>query len=331
MRTQRGERVERCWRWPTLGRLVLACVLVLGCEARFVDPHPPELSLLSREHSLKVVDAPMVYGLIFDLHLPDASECARIKARLTETFRATLLPSGRQGLEMAAQDLSPGCVQSGSRQVSISAYESQLGLAEARFGAARVRPLLIYFNNVELPPPFALQSSISSLRSRPVGAPLMWALSTPEAIQGINFEQRTPWTYSADPGLTAPIEALARAQLPFVQLEQPPVDGFPLFSAQELTWVREFKGCTSLSTLSGANFTYGAKAVRLDPARPPRIRVAPPSAQLPQPRDGKLQPLVVRYEVEACRAWCERLYDTPPDGELLVWNTTSRCLLKSAP
>ena len=232
---------------------------------------------------------------------------------------------------MAPQDLSPGCMQPGSREVSISAYESQLRAAEGRFGAGRVRPLLLYFNNVELPPPAGLQSSLLSLRSRPTGAPLLWALSTPEAIQGITFEQKAPWTYSAEPGLTASLETLARAQFPLVQHEQPPVDGSPLFSSQELTWVREFKGCTSLASLSGANFTYGPQAVRVDPARPPRIRVGSSSAQVPQPRDGKLQPLVVRFELEACRAWCERLYDAPPDGELVVWNTTSRCLLKSAP
>jgi hypothetical protein len=331
MGTQRGERFVRSGRSPVLGQLVVALVLVLGCEARFVDPHPPELSLLSREQTLKVVDAPTVYGLIFDLHLPDASECARIKSRLTETFRATLLPPGRPGLELAAQELSPGCVQPSSREVSLSIYESQLSLAESRFGAGRVRPLLIYFNNVELPPPSGLQSSLRALRARSVGAPLLWALSTPDAIQGLTFEQKAAWTYSADPGLTGPLEQQARTKLPLVQLEQPPVDGFALFSSQELTWVREFKGCTRLPSLSGANFTYGPQAVRVDPARPPRIQLANTLTQGPLPRDGKLQPLVVRFEIEVCRAWCERLYDAPPDGELVVWNTTSRCLLKSAP
>ncbi|MFY0564939.1 hypothetical protein ACN28E_13865 [Archangium lansingense] len=311
---------------------MLALVLVLGCEARFVDPHPPELSLLSREQTLAVVDAPMVYGLIFDLHLPDASECSRIKSKLTAAFRAVMLPPGRQGLEMPAQDLSPSCVQLSSRQLSVSTYEQQLLLAESRFGTGRVKPVLIYFNNVELPPPPNLQYSFYSLRQRSTGVPLLWALSTPDSTQGLTFEQKASWTYSGDSVLTTPLEQVARTQLPLVQLEQPPADGFPLFSSQELTWVREFKGCTRLSTLSGANFTYGTQAVRVDKTRPPRIQVtASGSQQGPTPRNGKLQPLVVRFELEVCRANCDRLYDVPPDGELVVWNTTSRCLLKSAP
>lgn len=302
---------------------------MLGCEARFVDPNPPDISLLAREQTLKVVDAPMVYGLIFDLHLPDATECNRIKSRLAETFRAVLLPPGREGLEMPAQELSPGCRQTNFRQVSLLAYEQQLSAAESRFGAGRVKPVLIYFNNVELPPPPSLQSSFYTLRQRSVGAPLLWALSTPESIQGINFEQKASWTYSADAGLTSSLEQVARSQLPLVQLEQAPAEGFPLFTPQELAWVREFKGCTRLSTLSGANFTYGTQAVKVDKARPPRFRLTASTPQQgPVPRNGTLQSQVVRFELEVCRANCDRLYDAPPDGELVVWNTTSRCLLK---
>jgi hypothetical protein len=337
-RTNPDGRAERGWREHVsahrgLGpcRLALVLVLVLGCEARFVDPYPPELSRLRREQVLKVMDAPTVYGLVFDLHLPDATECGRIKARLAETFRAALLPPGREGLEMSAQDLSPNCVQLNTRQLSASAYDQQLRAAEDRFGAGRVKPLLIYFNNVELPPPAGLRSSFYMIRGRVSGAPLLWALATPEAIQDITFDQTAPWTYSADPGLTAGLEGKARTQFPLVQLEQPPADGFPLFTPQELAWVLEFKGCTTLSTLSGTNFTYGPQAVRLDKARPPRFQVSVPTQQVPAPRDSKLQPLTVRFELEVCRAYCNRLYEPPPDGEPVVWNTTPRCLLKSAP
>jgi hypothetical protein len=311
-------------------RLALALVLVLGCEARFVDPYPPELSRLRRGLELKVVDAPMVYGLVFDLHLPDATECNRIKSRLTQTFRAALLPPGREGLEMPAQDLSPGCVQLNTRQLSTSTYEQQLRVAEERFGSGRVKPLLIYFNNVELPPPLGVQSGFNWLRGRSSGAPMLWALATPEARQGVTFDQTAAWTYSSDPGLTTGLEGVARTKLPLVQIERPSADGYPLFTSQELTWVREFKGCTTLSTLSGVNFTYGPQAIRLDATRPPRFRVTVPQQQGPAPRDSKLQPLVVRFEIEVCRAHCERSYE-PPNGEPAVWNTTPRCLLKSTP
>jgi hypothetical protein len=223
---------------------VLGAVLAAGCEARFVDPYPAELVLLQRELVVKVEDAPMVYGLVFDLNLPDATECSRVKARLASTLRAALLPSGRTGLEMAAQDLSPGCVQTGSRRLSLTAYEQQLRQAETRYGAGRVRPLLLYFNNVELPPPYLLQSDFLSLKNQGTNAPVMWALGPNKATQGMGFDLIRPWTYSGDPRLTAQLEDAGAPQFPLVQYPQPPAAGFPLFTAEELSWALQFKGCT---------------------------------------------------------------------------------------
>jgi hypothetical protein len=312
---------------------VLALVLVLvGCESHFVDPTPPEISLLSREQVVKVVDAPLVYGLVFDLNLPDATECNRTKARLTERFRAALLPAGRVGQEMPAQDLSPGCVQMNTRRLNLSAYDEQVRAAEARFGVGRVRPVLLYFNNVELPPSGGLQSDFFAIRNRSSGVPLLWALSTPEAVQGLSFDQTSAWTYSSDPGLTTKLEETARTQLPLIQQEQLPADGYPLFTAQELAWVLEFKGCTRVTALTGTNFTYGLQTVRVDKARPPRFQLKlPPQPPGPAPRTSTLKPLTFRFDLEVCRAHCERLYSEPPDGELVAWSTTPRCLLKGSP
>ncbi len=316
------------------GPLLLALVLVLvGCESHFVDPNPPEISLLPREQVLKVVDAPLVYGLIFDLHIPDATECSRIKARLAERFRAALLPAGRVGQEMPAQDISPGCVQLNTRRLNLGAYDEQVRAAEARFGVGRVKPLLLYFNNVELPPSGSLQSDFFSIRSRSSGVPLLWALSTPEATQGLYFDQTSAWSYSSDPGLTTRLEETARTQLPLIELEPTPKDGYALFTADELSWVLEFKGCTRMTTLTGTNFTYGTQAVRVDKARPPRFQLKlPPQPPGPFPRNSTtLKPQTYRFELEVCRAHCERLYSVPPDGELVAWHDTPRCLLKGSP
>jgi hypothetical protein len=231
---------------------------------------------------------------------------------------------------MQEQDLSPGCVQLNNRQFSSITYEQQLRAAETRYGTGRVKPLLLYFNNVELPASPGVQSTFNVLRGRTSGAPLLWALATPEAMQGIIFDKTASWTYSTDPGLTTALEGMARTQLPLLHLEQPPVEGYPLFTPQELTWVLEFKACTFNNSLSGTNFTYGPQTVRLDASRPPRLRVSIPPQQAPVPRDGKLQPLVIRYELEVCRAYCDRLFEPSPHEEAVIWNTTPRCLLKSA-
>jgi hypothetical protein len=309
---------------------VLSAVLGAGCEARFVDPYPADLLLLQREVVVKVEDAPLVYGLIFDLHLPDAAECNRAKTRLTAAMRALLLPSGRTGIELEAQDLSPGCVQKGSRRLSLTAYDQQLRLAEARFGVGRVRPLLLYFNNVELPPPYELQSDFLTLKNQGTNAPMTWTLAPAKAVQGMGFDLIRPWTYSGDPRLTAPLEEPARTQLPLVQYTQPSADGFPLFTAAELSWALQFKGCTRTTTLNGVNFTYGPQATVVNRATPPRMRVTVPPQQPPRPRN-QLQDMVTRFEVEVCRKNCERTFEPPPDGQPLVWNKTPACLLKGVP
>jgi len=337
-RTARQERHRQGGPgWPAGSRhvvrvlgAVLGAVLAAGCEARFVDPYPADLVLLPRELVVKVEDAPMVYGLVFDLNLPDATECSRVKARLTSTLRAALLPSGRTGLEMVAQDLSPGCVQTGSRRLSLTAYDQQLRQAETRYGAGRVRPLLLYFNNVELPPPYLLQSDFLTLKNQGTNAPVMWALGPNKATQGMGFDLIRPWTYNGDPRLTSQLEDAARTQFPLVQYPQPPVEGFPLFTAEELSWALQFKGCTRASTLSGVNFTYGPQATVVSRATPPRMRITLPAQQPPRPRN-QLTDMVTRFEVEVCRDNCERTFEPPPDGQPVVWNKTPACLLKGVP
>lgn len=309
--------------------MALLGALLGGCETYFVDPHPPDISTLSREQVLKAQDLPLVYGLIFDLHIPNADECTRVKEQLTAAFRTALLPPGRKGMEMYAQDLSPGCVQPSSRSYSYSQYADQVRQAEELFGRGRVKPVLLYFNNVELPLPSGLREDFINLQYGGGNAPLLWALTTQEVLSNTRFAQNAPWTYSSDPRLTARLAELARAQLPFIQLEQPSAEGVALFTPQELSWVREFKGCTRPGGLDGTNFVYGPQSLTVNAAQPPRFRVTVPQ-QEPVPRNQKLEPVTVRFTLEVCREKCERFFPTP-EGELLAWSATPRCFLTGTP
>jgi hypothetical protein len=327
-RTQSRQRRNQGGRG--LGWVVLMSTLLPGCETYFVDPHAPDLSTLPREQVVKVRDAPVVYGLLFDLNLPNASECTRLKNQLTTAFRAALLPTGREGMELPARDLSPDCVQRGSREYPSFTYENDSREAVNRFGEERVRPVLLYFNNVELPLPLNLQRDLNQLQELSRAPAQVWALATPDALSGVRVAQSAPWTYSTDPRLTAKLEETARAQLPFLELERPPSDGFLLFTPKELSSVREFKGCTSSRTLSGVNFTYGTHATPVDAGRPLRFQLDIPK-QSPVPRTQKLQPVTFSFSLEVCHERCERFYPALPDGELLAWNATPRCFLTGSP
>ncbi|ATB43581.1 hypothetical protein CYFUS_009061 [Cystobacter fuscus] len=312
----------------SLGGLALLGALLAGCETYFVDPYPPDISTLPRERVMKVRDTPVVYGLIFDLHIPNAAECTRVKGQLTATLRAALLPPGREGMELSVHDLSPGCVQPSQRTYPYTRYAEQHAAAVARFGQGRFKPVLLYFNNVELTLPPSLREDFINLQNGGGNSPQVWALTTQEVLSNIRFTQSALWTYSSDPRLTAKLEELARAQLPFIQHEQPPAGGFALFTSQELSWVREFKGCTYATGLSGMNFVYGPQTLTVNAAYPPRYQVTVPT-QEPVPRNQKLEPVTIRFALEACREHCERFFSTS-EGELLSWNATPRCLLSGS-
>ncbi|MET0400997.1 MAG: hypothetical protein ABW123_01285 [Cystobacter sp.] len=309
-----------------LGWGALACALLSGCETYFVDPHAPELDTVTRQQVVKTHDAPLVYGLIFDLNIPDNAECQRVKASLSSTLRAALLPPGREGMELPARDLSPGCVQGASREYFSSIYDADSRMAELRFGPGRVKPVLFYFNNVNLPLPDVLRQTFESLQQLPELSAEVWALAAMEALLSTRFSQSAPWTYSTDPRLLTQFLDTARAQLPFIEFEPSPPEGHPLFTARELSGALEFKGCTPLSGLSGLNFPYGPTPVRVDRSRPPRFLVDVPHVA-PQPRGAKLEPVTFRFSLEVCRSNCERFAYTQPDHAFLAWNATPRCFV----
>lgn len=289
-----------------------------------MDPYPAELERLPRSHVIPVQPAPVVYGLVFDLYLADAAECERVHQKLSSAMRAAMLPPGREGMELTAQDLSPGCsVPPGSRRFDTAAYNAAYAAAQQRFGANRVRPLLVYFNNLALPMSESLRFDLQTLRTAG-SAPLIWALTLQSSTRtDLPFDVSRTWTHSADPALTAPLEESARQVLPLDQLLPGP-EGFPVFTATEQATILEFKGCTGAEKIAGLNFTYGPNATAVSAARPPRVTVTLTTAR-PAAR-GTLQSQTVTYEVEVCRAHCDRSYE-PPEGLAVIWHTTAGCQL----
>jgi hypothetical protein len=294
-----------------------------GCEGRFVDPYPAELERLQRSHVVQVQPAPVVYGLVFDLYLADATECTRVQQLLRTRMRSAM---GTAARELAAQDLSPGCSATpGSRRFDTAAYAAAFEAAQQQLGRGRVRPVLLYFNNLALPMPESLRFDLQTLRSGG-SAPLIWALTLQSTTRtDLPFDVSHTWTHSADPALSAPLEASARQLLPLDQL-MPGPEGFPVFTPAEQAGIRAFKACSGNGQVFGLNFTFGPQSTTVSAANPPRVTVTLATTR-PEAR-GSVQPLTVRYEVEVCRAHCERSYE-PPDGLPVIWSTTSGCLLKA--
>src|SRR5512140_1384648 len=92
--------------------------LLAGCPTGFVDSHPPVLETVERTIEVPPVDAPIVYEIVFDVHLANASDCAAVLARVASSARAVMLLPGAAGAELPLYDLTGGtCRQQADRTI----------------------------------------------------------------------------------------------------------------------------------------------------------------------------------------------------------------------
>jgi hypothetical protein len=310
------------------GAALLALAACTG--TRFVDPHPPELVRLDREYQPTEVEEPVVYAVIFDLHIADPTECEPVKTRLRQQLRDAMLASGRRGGELPAQDLSPTCVQQPDRSMNEEAFNAAVVSMEGIFGARHVRPILVYFNNVDLPIPNALKTDLVNLRhlanQRGAPVPMLWGLGLPRLLSDTTFDLSSRWTYSTDPSLLSELVRGAQTDLPLIALQGTPAGGLPLFTDAELTWVKEFRTCGADPRLSGFDFALGPPSQQLDPAWPPHYQFQV-NASAPPVLRSQLQNNPLTFYIEACKANCERFVDLPAQAGLAIWNRHPHCVL----
>lgn len=300
-----------------------------GCETRFVDPTPPQLVRLQKFLDVTVTEQPLVFGVILDLHLPDSGECARARDRLLATVRSTMASAAPQLAELAMIDLSPGCQQPSDRRIDFAAYNSELTSAQNRFPRKPVRPLLLYFNNIDLPLGTGLLNDFERfrveafLKGQPL--PLIWGTAMPRTLQsGVAFDATFPWTFTTDPSLFDGIAETASRQLPLRVANATPPEGTPLFSTEEQGWVLEFKLCGTQPRITGVNFDLSGEAVVLQPSAPPRVKLALPEGPVLR---TEVEAERITFTIEACRQDCGRLYPTRSGS--VVWNETYGCLLEA--
>lgn len=319
-----GRGLQRAGAAVRLVALGAAVALGVACDARFVDPFPPDLERLPRQATVGVVDAPVVYQVVLDLHLPDAAECDRTQTRLITELRSTLLPSGRAGQALPIIVLAPDCRQPARRDVTalqVDRMRQRLAGAQQTYGADAVKPQLVYLNNVKLSAPPEVRQAFGALRSEPIPWEV-WTIATPEVNGSSTFDHPTEWTYSADPALTTKLREAADKVLPLQQLASEPTV-WPLFSATELSRVLQFKTCSVPRQLRGINYPVSQRAFEPVSSEPPRFRL---ELARPLGARGTVQPLVVNFDVEVCHAQCSGRFD-PPEGPLVQWNTTAGCVL----
>lgn len=293
----------------------------MACDVAFIEPNPPVLERVTQVIDHPVVDEPVVYAVLLDLHIPDPLECQSATQMVMEAARS-FLPPGRVGMELATQEIAPGCAQPVQRRIDRVALQEEVLLARERFGDARVRPVFMYVNNVALPLSADLRADLQALRS--LGTP-----TRPAAVFGVGsaavleeqFDTSVAWTFSADPRLRTAIETNGNSMLPFRSrrpaVELPVLSPAVLGRAQRLLW------CNPSARLIPSGFEASATAP-VDPLQPPTVRSAEPEVWLEW--SSQVQPVSIPLEVEVCTANCLRYVHDPLYGTITRWSNLTVCL-----
>ncbi|HVE83408.1 MAG TPA: hypothetical protein VND93_11195 [Myxococcales bacterium] len=316
---------------PLLHRVALAAVVAgtAACPVGFVDPDPPQLQRLERLWTPPSEDEPTVYALLMDVHLARGADCAASQARIAAQARSALLPPGRIGAELPQVLVSPACRQAPDRHFDPASVDASIRQAEASYGSGRVRALLLYADNIDLPVPDSVRSDLTGLRiltaQRGAPLPLVWSMVFGRAKDTSLFDRTVLWTDSVDASMYANLAAESEAELPLRGDAPPPAGGVPLFTPQEAAAVAQFKGCGPPdSRITPQGFELDGRARRMDPLNPPRFLYTAPPTQPVMKSAYTVKP--VDFWVETCAANCDH-FARREDGSLVVWEHEKGCVL----
>lgn len=303
-------------------------MLLTGCGVDFVDLHPPQLTREVRTVTAGIVSEPVVFDIILDLDLGDPSACASASANLEQAARTAFLARDSQAFELPEQILSPGCQQAEDRTFDADPVFEAIESLATPPGAA-IRPVFVYFNNIDLPLPAALAGAFSELQQRtldfkPSQGPPIWAVASPSVTSSFEFDESLVWTYSGDPALTDRLVQVATADLPFISRKLHSLDAIPLFPGTTGDALA-FKVCSSTDVR--AAFALDGSAVTLAPGNPPVFFVATPDVFAVLPWQYTDETLSLSTEV--CSGHCDQYAIDAARGSGGLWSSTAGCFLRN--
>lgn len=305
--------------------LTIFVVTLLGCGARFVEPNPPELSRHLHIVEASIIDEPIAWLLLIDLQIGNANDCAAAQARIDAQLRESLTANGRSGAPLATVEIAPACTQQPFRRLDLPALEKRLVDARDRL-SPRLRPLIVYVNNVDLQIGAELAADLAVLSERYVASggmrPVTLVIAPAEAREGLLADHAFDWTFSGDAALTSALLSFADAHLPHRTQIWSTVPPPPLLTPDLASSAAEFKVCHPDERIEPVGFALDGNASRVDPQSAPHYRILLPDAlALPA---SSFAPETIAIEVEICRAHCDR-YVRTEEGALVAWNAVPGC------
>lgn len=212
-----------------------------------------ETSFETQKYVPARVNAPIVWGLLLDLEIPDETRCRQVKGIIIDMLEASIGGRGddqKLGIYTpidaeTGEELS-GCDQASSREYPLEQMLRDGQTAQAELEPDKTRVLWVFANNIELPPSQRILDQLELLglallfgegfdttgflpEDVPVPedggdivelgtAAYTWAIGSDVFMGLFPWNVTTPWRPIEDQTLRADVRATARATLPFATM-----------------------------------------------------------------------------------------------------------------
>lgn len=268
---------------------------------------------------------PVVWIAVLDLFIEDAAACEWARQTTLSTLRDAVASLGGTQLELPVQDLAPDCRVRGRQALDVEAIRGSVVAAQAAFAGWHVRPVFFYLDNIDLVLPEQVASTVSSLRTTPLGQQaILWPISLPSVAKQLRAESTTAWTYAGDPDLGERLKKSIGVYLPLQTTATPTSGPVPLLDAAQLETTREFKVCALPQDANVEDPPELGVTVIVDRAHPPTVTIdlpqviAAPKVLFPD--------LTFSMLVEGCTGNCDRYYIHEPGDAPRRWDAPG-CVL----
>lgn len=199
------------------------------------------------------IDAPIVWGMLLDLEVPDATRCTRVKGRVIDMVEGAIAARGddiKLGIytpvDSETGDELTGCDQASSRDYPLEKMLADAQAARAELEPEQTRVLWIFVNNIELPPSERILEQLQlfglalvlggefdpddppeGVEDIPVGGlgdvgvgalgteGYAWAIGSNVFMGLLPWDITTPWRPVEDETFLADIRSVAKNTLPF--------------------------------------------------------------------------------------------------------------------
>jgi hypothetical protein len=286
-----------------------------------------------------VEEAPVVWRMVTDLEIVDGARCTQVGQVVHQTWAQAFSSSGAPSHELAAVDLAPGCQQSMGRAIDAGPLaDDAKSYVAAHYPNQYQAPILVYVNNLDVPLPSSLITSLGTYQSAFVPPHLKaieWGFAANAALQSFPFNEALEFVAIEDPQFSTTITNTVHMLLPFKTQLHMPDDVLLLMPAATVTssagdpW-KVCQASPSIVRLSqGQPVAPNVITLNIDPQDPPSFTVDLPPKILVPSSQFMSDTVVVRYEI--CRRWCDHPFTDEGGAMHDSWLTTPACLKNSAP